>query len=79
MVIISMLIMNLTVAAVISGLDEANKENSGIVTGIDIEDFINRWKDYDPRATGYITVKDLIFLVNELPEPLGSKKEETNE
>ena len=79
MVIISMLIMNLTVAAVISGLDEANKESSGFVTGADIEDFIYRWKDYDPNATGYITVSDLIFLVNELPEPLGAKKSDVEE
>jgi len=79
MVLISMLIMNLTVAAVISGLDEANAENSGVVTGNDIEDFIERWKTYDPKATGYITVNDLIFLCYELPEPLGTKKKEVDE
>ena len=74
MIIISMLIMNLSVAAVISGLDEANKENSGFVTGQDIDDFIELWKTYDPTASGYISVKNLIFLCKELPEPLGKKK-----
>ena len=72
MVIISMLIMNLTVAAVIAGLEEASNEQSGFVKGTDIEAFIELWKYYDPKATGYITVKEFIFLIYELPEPLGT-------
>ena len=67
-----MLIMNLTVAAVIAGLEEASNEQSGFVKGTDIEAFIELWKYYDPKATGYITVKEFIFLVYELPEPLGT-------
>jgi hypothetical protein len=38
-----MLIMNLSVAAVIEGLDTAKKENMGIVKGDDIETFIDLW------------------------------------
>ena len=30
---------------------------------------------YDPRATGFITPKDLAFLIYELPPPLGRKGE----
>ena len=36
-VLVSMLIMNLSVAAVIEGLDTARKENMGIVEGDEIE------------------------------------------
>ena len=42
-VIVSMLIMNLSVAAVIEGLDTAKKENMGIVEGDVIDEFIEVW------------------------------------
>ena len=37
MIIISMVIMNLSIAAVIEGLDSARKENDGLVNGQDLE------------------------------------------
>jgi len=43
MVIISMLIMNLSVAAVIEGLETARKENSGVVEGDDLDQLIEAW------------------------------------
>lgn len=42
-VLVSMLIMNLSVAAVIEGLDTARKENMGIVAGDEIDDLIDLW------------------------------------
>ena len=42
-IIVSMLIMNLSVAAVIEGLDTAKKENMGIVEGDEIERLIEHW------------------------------------
>ena len=68
-----MLIMNLSVAAVIEGLDTAKKENMGIVEGDEIERLIEHWQDYDPHATGWITMTDLVFLLYELPPPLGKR------
>jgi hypothetical protein len=68
-----MLIMNLSVAAVIEGLDNAKKENMGIVEGDEIEILIDMWQDYDPLATGWISMKDLVFLLYELPPPLGKR------
>ena len=71
MIIISMLIMNLSVAAVIEGLDTARKENSGIVDGEQIDRFMEVWREYDPGASGWIEIEDLIFLLCELSPPLG--------
>jgi hypothetical protein len=68
-----MLVMNLSVAAVIEGLDSAKKENMGIVEGDEITLLTLLWSDYDPYATGWITMKDLIFLLYELPPPLGRR------
>ena len=70
-VIVSMLVMNLSIAAVIEGLDTAKKENLGIVQSDEIEAFIETWQYYDPLATGWITLKNFIFLLYELPPPMG--------
>jgi hypothetical protein len=66
--------MNLSVAAVIEGLETAKKENMGIVQGEEIDELLDLWCDYDPNATGYINTKSLVFLLHELPPPLGKKK-----
>lgn len=65
--------MNLSVAAVIEGLDTAKKENMGVVPGDEIERLIEYWQDYDNDATGWITLMDLVFLLYELPPPLGKR------
>lgn len=70
--------MNLSVAAVIEGLDTAKKENMGVVQGDEIEQLIDKWQDYDQMATGWITMKDLVFLLYELPPPLGKRSEKFN-
>lgn len=72
-VLVSMLVMNLSLAAVIEGLDTAKKENHGIVSGDDIDALIEMWSEYDPDATGYISMQDLVFLLYELPPPLGKR------
>ena len=71
MILLSMIIMNLSVAAVIEGLAEASKENMGIVSGDQIDILIDKWKDYDTNASGLISYKDFIFLLYEVPPPLG--------
>ena len=70
-VLVTMLIMNLSIAAVIEGLETAKKENMGIVQGDEIEIFLDYWQFYDPMATGWITLKSLVFLLYELPPPMG--------
>ena len=66
-----MLILNLSVAAVIGGLDTAKKENMGFVKGDEIEFFIDLWQEFDPFASGWITIEELIFLLYGLPPPMG--------
>jgi hypothetical protein len=72
-IIVTMLIMNLSVAAVIEGLNTAKNENMGVVQGDEIERLIDLWQDYDHDAIGYITMQDLVFLLYELPPPLGKR------
>ena len=65
--------MNLSVAAVIEGLEQAKNENLGIVTADQIEQLLDIWVEYDPKATGWISLQELIFLLYELPQPLGKR------
>ena len=74
MILLSMVIMNLSVAAVIEGLAEASKENMGIVNGDQIDFLIEKWKDYDTNASGLISYQDFLFLLYEVPPPLGLGK-----
>ena len=79
MILLNFLIMNLTVAAVLEGLDTARKENLGIVTVDVLDNFIALWRDYDPKANGWITVEDLIFMLSELEQPLGRLEKDRND
>jgi voltage-dependent calcium channel L type alpha-1D len=72
-ILLQMLIMNLSVAAVIEGLDTAKKENMGLVQGDDISDLLDLWQEYDPEGTGWITMIDLVFFLYQLPPPLGRR------
>jgi len=71
-IIISWLIMNLSVAAVIEGLENAKQQNTGIIEGDDVQTLVEAWKEYDPKANGWITVLDFICLIIELPPPFGN-------
>ena len=72
-IIIAWLIMNLSVAAVIEGLENAKSDNEGIIESDDVNALLDHWMEFDPRATGWITVQDFICLLIELPEPFGNK------
>jgi len=71
-IIIAWLIMNLSVAAVIEGLENAKSDNSGIIEGDDVQAILDHWMEYDPKATGWIDVLDFVCLMIELPPPFGN-------
>jgi len=70
-VVIQTMMLNLFMAVVIEGFASANKEHTGAVTAEMMNMLVTHWMDYDPDASGWINVKDLIFLVFEVKEPLG--------
>lgn len=63
--------MNLTVAAVIDSLNSANKDEGALISSEDIDVLIGLWSEYDPKATGWISIECLVFLLFEMPQPLG--------
>ena len=70
-IIIAWLIMNLSVAAVIEGLENAKTENSGVIEGDHVSGLLEQWMEYDPGACGWITSIDFVSLIIELEEPFG--------
>ena len=71
-IIIAWLIMNLSVAAVIEGLENAKQSNDGIITGDDVQSLLEAWMEYDPKASGWISIIDFVCLIIELPPPFGN-------
>ena len=69
------MMLNLFVAVVIEGFSSTNKEHTGVVTSEHYNELITKWVDYDTAASGWIDVRNLIFLIYELNEPLGRNKE----
>ena len=68
-----MLIMNLSVAAVIEGLNSATDQNTGFITKDAAEEFLEIWHAYDPKGTGWVSQQDLVFFLYELPDPFTVK------
>ena len=67
-----MMMVNLFIAVVLEGFSSTNKEHTGVVTQKDYQDFIDKWLEFDPEATGWINLEDLIFLMHIVDQPLGS-------
>ena len=74
-VVIQMMMLNLFIAVVLEGFSSTNKEHTGTVTSEHFNELTKLWIYYDPHATGFIPVRDLIFLIYELSEPLGRKNQ----
>jgi hypothetical protein len=70
--VVTWLVINLAVSAVIDGFEASKKLNSGKIKQDEILDMITIWQDFDPKATGWINMLDFICLIIELPKPFGN-------
>ena len=74
-IVIQIMMLNLLTAVVLEGYASTNKEHTGAITSFHFNELIKQWVYYDPNATGWIDVQDIIFLVFKLNEPLGKKNQ----
>lgn len=72
--LISWLIMNLSIAAVIEGLENAKLQNFGVINADHCTSLMEAWMEYDPSASGWIKITDFICLLIELPHPFGNEE-----
>ena len=59
-IIVTWLIINLSVAAVIEGLESSTTINVGVFKSDDVNILLEAWQEYDPEATGWIKIIDFI-------------------
>ena len=76
------LILNLTVAAVIDGLNEAQTNNDKLIGEDHIEEYLSKWQDFDADQTFIMNMEEFFFFLAELPCPFtekGMKSTKVNE
>lgn len=61
--------LNLFIAVILEGFASVNKEHQGIVTSEHYAQFLRKWEHYDPGASGWIRLEDLVILVSEVDPP----------
>ena len=73
------ILLNLFIAIILENYDNSQKEEAMRIGESTIEQFIQTWKKYDPRATKFIEVDDLENVVTDLLmkeiELMGGSKE----
>lgn len=70
-----MIFINLFLAIVIGGYIDSRKENEAIINSKQIEELLDKWAEYDPQGTGILSAENYVFLIHDLPPPLGLKDE----
>lgn len=77
-ILLRLVMTNLFLAIVIEGYLETLKESDALINPFQMEEIIEKWSEYDPQGTGFISPEDLAFLLYELPAPLGFKDDNTH-
>lgn len=77
-IIVTWLIINLAVAAVIEGLESSTTINVGVFKSDDVNILLEAWQHYDPDATGWIKIIEFIEIIIELPPPFGNEDLKNN-
>lgn len=71
--LVPMMIINLFVAIVIEGYVISESEHESIINQKHIEELINKWSEYDPKGTGFISYENMTLLLYDLYPPIGLK------
>ena len=68
-----MILINLFLAVVVGGYIDSKKENEALISPAQMDEFLEKWAEYDPQGTGLLSPEDFAFLIHDLPPPLGLK------
>ena len=64
-----MMMLNLFIAVVLEGFSNTNRDFKSAITTEDFQIFLNKWLEFDPSATGWLKLDDLVFFLRDLPFP----------
>ena len=70
-IINAIIILDLSIGVFINVLSEARKDYESVLSQEKLQTFLRIWSEYDPDSTGWITPEQLLFVIFELPAPLG--------
>jgi len=65
--------MQLITAVILENFDDMAKDDIAIISKESLDDFVDKWNEFDPDATSYILSTDVPKLLGELEPPLGVK------
>lgn len=71
--LVTLILIYLFLAIVTGGYTDSKKESDAVISPSHWDEFIDKWAEYDPLGTGFITPEQLAFLVHDLPPPIGVK------
>ena len=71
--LVHLMIINLFVAIVIEGYFISEHEHVSIINQKHIDELLIKWSEYDPKGTGFIDYKNMVFLLHDLYPPIGLK------
>ena len=54
-IIVPMITMNLFIAVVLQGYDMSLRENEAELKPSDLNEFVEKWSEYDPSGSGFIS------------------------
>ncbi len=63
------MMLNLFIAVVLEGFSNTNRDFKSAITTEDYQHFLNKWLEYDPNATGWLKLDELVFFLCDLPFP----------
>lgn len=72
-IVVTLILINLFLAIVVGGYVESKKESEAVISPNQMEEFLDKWAEYDPQGDGIITPEQYAFLIHDLPQPLGQK------
>lgn len=73
-IIVPMITMNLFIAVVLQGYDMSLRENEAELKPSDLNEFVEKWSEYDPTGSGFISPQNFAFLLYELRPPIGLRQ-----
>lgn len=71
LIICQFVLLNIVVAVVLDNFKELRDWNPKLCSEHDIQDFADKWSDFDPKALGVLSLDACAQLVLSLPAPLG--------
>lgn len=71
--LVPMMIINLFMAIVIEGFFISEHEHESVINQKNIEEFLDKWSEYDPSGSGFISYENMAFLLHDLYPPIGMK------